>query len=101
MGEVQEVKAAIPSLGKPNWKVAVDLANAMTKRFDYSNEKEIQREMKEQCQMGCDGVLCQNGFKTEDKKAILTDIEDTELFEVKANSNVAMNSFEKRIQDIV
>ena len=100
-GEVQEVKAAIPALGKPNWKVAADLANAMTNRFDYSNEKEIQREMKEQCQMGCTGVLCQNGFKTEDKKAVLTDIEDTELFEVKTNSNVVMNRFEKRIQEIV
>ena len=57
MGEVQEVHASIPALGKPNWKVAVDLANAMTMRFNYSSESEILREMKERCRMGYTGVL--------------------------------------------
>ena len=61
-GRSQEVHASIPALGKPNWKVAVDLANAMTMRFNYSSESEILREMKERCRMGYTGVLCEDGF---------------------------------------
>lgn len=100
MGEVQEVHASIPALGKPNWKVAVDLANAMTMRFNYSSESEILREMKERCRMGYTGVLCEDGFKTPDGKAILTEIQDTKLFDLKKNANAVMNSFENRIREI-
>ena len=87
-GTLNEVKAAIPALGKPNFMGLQSVANAMTVNYSYKSEKEIAREMFEK------GV-----YTKAEAKAALKAVEDAPMYMDRNNTNTVVASFNKVLEE--
>jgi len=87
-GTINEVKAAVPPLGKPNFMAIQSVANAMKVNYAYASEKEIAREMFEK------GV-----YAKPEMKAVLKAVENTEMYMDRTNTNTVAVSFGKTLAE--
>ncbi len=87
-GTMNEVNAAIPALGKSNFKALQSVANAMKVNYSYESEKELAREMFEK------GALAKAELKP-----VLKAVEDTEMYIDRTNTNTVVTSFKKMLEE--
>ncbi|MCI1958290.1 MAG: FAD-dependent oxidoreductase [Clostridia bacterium] len=82
-GTKREVNAAVKAKSKTNIEVINTLANAMTKRFAYADEKEVAKEMAE---------------KSVEAKKVLTPsvkaVDDGDIYIERVNTNIDYKTFE-------
>ncbi|MBR5468278.1 MAG: FAD-dependent oxidoreductase [Firmicutes bacterium] len=81
-GTMNEVKAAIPALGKSNIMAVQSVANAMKINYNYTSEAEVAREMYEK------GV-----YAKAEGKASLKAVADVDMYIDRANTNTVVTSF--------
>ena len=87
-GTINEVKAAILPLGKPNFMALQTVANAMKVNYSYLSEKEIAREMFEK------GVYAKKALAPQ-----LKTVADAPMYMARTNTNTVVASFEKTLEE--
>ena len=87
-GTINEVKAAILPLGKPNFMALQTVANAMKVNYSYLSEKEIAREMFEK------GVYANKALAPQ-----LKAVADAPMYMARTNTNTVVASFEKTLEE--